>query len=107
MRGMDYIEIKRAVFGIAIAAFSISRFVRLMNGAKFDSIFQLTKTEWAVVIVIILADMIHGAIEDVTLRIVLAAFASIVVFGFIGKHIQSKKPVKPPATHPDAPAESN
>ena len=104
---MDYIEIKRAVIGVAIAALVIARIVRLANGGKFDSLFRFTKSDWAIVIAITLADVIHGAIEDIAVRIAAAAFASIVGFGFIGKYIQSRKSVTPPVPNPDAASDPN
>lgn len=104
---MEFSDFLNLLLGVILASFTIARIVRMVNGAKLDSIFRLTKIENVVVTSCFVLCAVYWAPKEFLASVLLATLLAIVAIGFIAKHFQDRRSANPAAPKPDTEPKSD
>lgn len=104
---MEFSDFLNLLLGVILASLTIARIVRMVNGAKLDSIFRLTKIENVVVTSYFVLCAVYWASKEFLASMLLATLLTIVAIGFIGKHFQNRRSVNAAAPNPDTAPKSD
>lgn len=104
---MQFHDFLGSLLGVLVASLTIARIVRIVNGAKLDSILRFTKIESVVVTLYFVLCAVYWGSKEFLASMLLAILLAIVAIGVIGKHFQNRRSINPSAANPDAPTERN
>jgi len=104
---MEFDDVLRLLLGVILAYLTIARIVRMVNGAKLDSIFRFTKVENIVVSSYFVICAVYWASKEFLALVLLAILLAIVAIGVVGKHFQNRRSVNPPAPNSSTPTDGN